>query len=112
MALASSITENPTAAATPGTIMKCPQCSSEMTSCITVVKSKPSFLSMFAGINGYQHLWFVPVDRSNAAAVREATFHGQGELLQTAYQIGAAYRCAGCKTAVLLGSKEAGSKPS
>jgi hypothetical protein len=65
--------------------MKCPQCGSEMESGVTIVKSKPTFLSMFAGINGYQHLWFVPVDRSDPTAMREATINGEGELLQKAY---------------------------
>jgi hypothetical protein len=82
--------------------MKCPHCGSETISGVAVVKSKPGFMSMFAGINGYQHLWFVPVDGSNAAAVRAATINSEGELLQKAYQAGAAFRCETCKTVVLV----------
>jgi hypothetical protein len=76
----------------PRKAMKCPQCGSEMQSGVAVVKSKPGIFSMFAGINGYQHLWFVPVDGSDTTAVRLATVNGEGELLQKAYQAGTAVR--------------------
>jgi hypothetical protein len=85
--------------------MKCPQRGLEMVSGVTVVKSKSGWLSMFAGINGYQHLWFVAVDPSNHEAVRNATISDDGELLQKAYQAGAAFRCNQCRTAVLMQSK-------
>jgi len=82
--------------------MKCPHCGSETESGVAVVKAKPGILSMFAGINGYQHLWFVPTDSANPTAARAATFGSEGELLLKAYQAGAAFRCGNCKTVVLV----------
>jgi len=73
-----------------------------MQSGITIVKAKPGLLSMFAGINGYQHLWFVPVDLSNPREMRTASINGEGELLQKAYQPAAAFRCGQCKSVVLV----------
>ena len=58
---------------------------------------------MFAGINGFQHLWFVPADLSNPPAM-PPTISGEGELLQKAYQAGTAFRCGQCKAVVLLHS--------
>jgi hypothetical protein len=54
--------------------MKCPQCVSEMEAGIAVVKAKPGWLSMFAGTNGFQHLWFVNLPTmggSEVAALEE-----------------------------------------
>jgi hypothetical protein len=83
--------------------MKCPQCGAEAVSGVAVVKAKPSLLSMLGGMSGYQHLWFVTVDASDATAVRLATISGEGELLQKVHQARAAWRCPRCKTTVLSG---------
>jgi hypothetical protein len=81
--------------------MNCPHCNAEMEAGVTVAKAKPSLMSMFVGMNGYQHLWFVPVDATNPSAVRAATFNGEGEVLQKVGQPANAFRCANCKTTVI-----------
>jgi hypothetical protein len=77
-----------------------------MQSGMAIIKVKPEFLPVLAGVgmNCYQHLWFVPAV-TEAAAVRAATIDGSGELVLKVGQPRTAERCKGCGLIVLINSE-------
>jgi hypothetical protein len=85
--------------------MKCPQCAAEMRPGLAVVKMKSAVLPMLAGfgLNGYQHLWFVPTGAPDEQALRMAMVSADGELVLKAALPARAWDCRACRTTVIVG---------
>ena len=90
--------------------MKCPQCGTEMQSGIAVVWPKAGLLLTllgYAGLNSFQHLWFVSGEALDEQAARRTAMmsvgRGKADLVLKAAQPGRAWACSGCKTTVIVG---------